>query len=106
MRKYHHIGIPTDVPRAGESYLPEFKIFHSGYETSPYGIEWMRFGPGCPLPELVQKVPHVAFEVDDLAAEIAGREVIIPPNSPSPGVTVAFIVDNGAPVEFLEFRGK
>ena len=106
MRKYHHIGIPTDVPRAGESYLPEHKTFHSGYETSPYGIEWMRFGPGCPLPELVQKVPHVAFEVDDLAAEIAGREVIIPPNSPSPGVTVAFIVDNGAPVEFLEFLRK
>jgi hypothetical protein len=106
MRKYHHIGIPTDVPRAGESYLPELKVFHSGYETSPFGVEWMRFGPGCPLPELVQKIPHVAFEVDDLAAEIAGREVIIPPNSPSPGVTVAFIVDNGAPVEFLEFRGR
>ena len=106
MRRYHHVGIPTDVPRAGESYLPEFKTFHSGYATSPYGIEWMRFGPGCPLPELVQKVPHVAFEVDDLAVEIAGKEVLIPPNSPSPGVTVAFIVDNGAPVEFLEFRGK
>ena len=38
MRKYHHIGIPTEVPRAGESYLPEFKTFHSGFETSPYGI--------------------------------------------------------------------
>lgn len=106
MRKYHHIGIPTDDPRPGESYLPEFKTFHSGFETSPYGIEWMRFGPGCPLPELVQKVPHVAFEVDDLAAELIGKRVLIPPNSPSPGVTVAFIVDDGAPVEFLEFRRK
>jgi hypothetical protein len=103
MRKYHHLGIPTDLPREGEAYLAEFKAYHSGYETSPYGIEWMRFEPGCPLPEVVQKVAHVAFEVDDLAAEIKGKNVIIAPNSPSPGVTVAFIVDNGAPVEFLEF---
>jgi hypothetical protein len=61
----------------------------------------MRFEPGSPLPELVRTVPHVAFEVDDLARELEGREVLIPPNSPSEGVTVAFIVDNGAPVELL-----
>jgi len=62
----------------------------------------MRFDPDCPLPDLVKTVPHVAFVVDDLVAAIAGRDVLIPPNSPSPGVTVAFIVDNGAPIEFLE----
>jgi hypothetical protein len=104
MRTYHHLGIPTDLPRDGEVYLAEFKVYHSGYETSPYGIEWMRFEPGCPLPEIVQKVPHVAFEVDDVASEIMGKNVIIPPNSPSPGVIVAFIIDNGAPVEFLQFE--
>jgi hypothetical protein len=105
VRRYHHLGIPTALPRAGETYLPDFKAYHSGYETSPYGIEWMRFEPGSPVPELVRTVPHVAFEVDDLAAELAGKDVIIPPNSPSPGVTVAFIVDNGVPIEFLQFEG-
>jgi hypothetical protein len=66
----------------------------------------MRFEPEASVPDIVRRVPHVAFEVDDLAAEIAGKEVIISPNSPSDGVTVAFIVENGAPVEFLEFRRK
>jgi hypothetical protein len=103
MRKYHHLGIPTDVPREGETYLEQFKMFVSGYETSPYGIEWMRFEPDCPLPELLKTVPHIAFVVDDLAAEIAGKEILIEPNCPSEGVTVAFIVDNGAPIEFLQF---
>jgi hypothetical protein len=70
---------------------------------SPYGVEWMRFDPDCPLPEIVKTVPHIAFVVDDLAAAIAGEEVIIAPNSPSEGVTVAFIVHDGAPVEFLQF---
>jgi hypothetical protein len=102
MRRYHHIGIPTTAPRPGERYLPQFKVSVSGYAASPFGVEWMRFDPDCPLPRLIQTVPHVAFEVDDLAAELQGQEVLIAPNSPSPGITVAFIVHNGAPVELLQ----
>jgi hypothetical protein len=48
-------------------------------------------------------VPHVAFEVDDIRAELEGKEVLIEPNSPLEGVTVAFIIDNGAPIEFIQF---
>ena len=63
----------------------------------------MRYEEGCPLPELVQTVPHVAFEVEDLQEALAGQEILIEPNSPSPGVLVAFIVRDGAPVEFLQY---
>ena len=102
--KYHHLGIPTNVRREGERYLDEFKMYVSGYDTSAYGIEWMRFEPGCPLPDLVKTVPHIAFEVDDLHEAIAGKEILIEPNSPSEGVMVAFIVENGAPIEFLQLE--
>jgi hypothetical protein len=104
MRRYHHLGIPTTEARPGERHLAEFGVFVSGYETSPYGIEWMRWEPHATMPELVRTVPHVAFEVDDLDAEMAGHEVLIAPNSPSPGLTVAFIVDDGAPVELMQFE--
>ena len=103
MRKYHHIGIPTKLRREGEVHLEKYKLSVFGFEHSPYGIEWMRYEEGCPLPELVKTLPHVAFEVEDLDAEIQGQKVIIPPNSPSPGVRVAFIESDGAPVEFLQF---
>ena len=103
MRKYHHIGIPTTIARADETYLPEHGMYVSGYETSAYGIEWMRFEPDSPLPDLVKTVPHVAFEVDDLETALRGQEILIEPNSPSEGVRVAFIVSDGAPVEFLQF---
>jgi hypothetical protein len=106
MRKYHHIGIPTTTPRPNETYLSEYKIYFSGLETSAYGVEWMRYEPDCDLPEIVKTLPHVAFEVDDLEAELEGRRVIIPPNSPSEGVRVAFIEDDGAPVELLCFGKK
>jgi hypothetical protein len=81
-------------------------MYVSGFETSRYGIEWMRFTPDSPIPELVRTIPHVAFEVDDLEAELQGQEVLIAPNSPSPGMRVAFIVENGAPIEFLQFEAK
>lgn len=103
MRKYHHLGIPTDIQRQDETYLEEYKMYISGFETSPYGVEWIRFESDCPLPEIVKKVPHVAFEVEDLASELHGKDILIEPNSPSEGVTVAFIVDNGAPIEFIQF---
>jgi hypothetical protein len=106
MLKYHHIGIPTSEPQRNETYLAEFKVHVSGYDTSPYGVEWMRFEPGSPLPELVQKVPHVAFQVERIEEHIEGKQILIPPNSPSPGVRVAFIVDDGAPIEFLEIEAE
>lgn len=101
--RYHHIGIPTSRELPKGDYLPEHKMYASGYLESPYGIEWLKFDPDCPLPELVKTVPHVAFVVRDIKKAIGGKDVIIEPNSPTPGVTVAFIVDNGAPVEFLQF---
>jgi hypothetical protein len=102
MRKYHHIGIPTQAKHENEEYLKEYGVYVSGYDTSPYGVEWMRFELDSPLPEIIKMVPHVAFVVDDIENEIKDKEVIIEPNSPSEGVRVAFIIDNGTPIEFLE----
>ncbi len=73
MLEYHHIGIPTAIEREGEEYLEQYGMYVVGYDTNPYGIEWLRFEPDSPLPELVKQIPHVAFQVDDLAAELEGR---------------------------------
>jgi len=79
-------------------------VYVCGFETSPYGIEWMRFEEGSPVSELVKTVPHIAFEVDDLDQAIQGKELLGEISSPSDGVKVAMIIDNGAPVELMEFK--
>ena len=101
--RFHHVGIPTGAVQPEEHYLAGFKVFTSGFETSSYGVEWLRFESDSPVPELVRSVPHVAFEVDNLEAAIAGKEVVFPPFSPYSGVRAAMIVENGAPIEVLEF---
>ncbi len=100
--KYHHLGIPTRNKLKDEEHLKDFKMYVSGFGRSPYGVEWNRFEDDAPYPELVKTIPHVAFEVEDLEVALIDKNVIIKPNSPSPGVLVAFIEDNGAPIELLQ----
>jgi hypothetical protein len=101
--RYHHLGIPTTIPKPNETHLAHLKIHVSGFDTSPFGIEWIRFDPDCVVSDLVRTVPHIAFEVDDLEAALTGQTLLGEVSSPSKGVRVAMILDNGAPIELLEF---
>lgn len=102
--KYHHIGIPVAEKMKDMVHLKHLKIHATDHESNAFGIQWMFYEPECDVPELVKTIPHVAFEVDNLQEAIKGKKVIISPNSPSPGVTVAMIEEAGAPVELMEFN--
>jgi len=104
--KYHHLGLPTKKKMPHETYLPKFKLYRSGFENSPFGIEWMRYKKDSPVNRLVQKAPHVAFEVNNLDYELANRDlnVITKPNSPSDDIRVAMVKHNGAVIELIEFK--
>ena len=103
--KYHHTGIPTKNKMPEEKYLPQLKFYVSGFNTSPFGIEWMRFEEDCPISELIKTIPHIAFEVDDLDKALKEHhfEIISEPGIPSEGVRAAMIKHNGAPIELIEF---
>jgi hypothetical protein len=104
--KYHHLGIPTKKKMPGEKYLPEFKFYVSGFYSSPFGVEWMRFEKDTPISKLIQTVPHLAFEVQDIDHEIAVHKlnVITKPQSNTKEIRVAMIEHDGAPIELIEFR--
>ncbi len=104
--KFHHIGIPTTDRFEGEIDLPHLKMTVSDHANNPFGIQWQRYWEYAPYPDLVQTVPHVAFEVDDIESALADQKIIIAPNSPSDGVVVAFIEVEGAPVELLQIDRK
>lgn len=102
--RFHHIGIPTTEKKPNEKYLEQYKFYVSGFDTSEYGIEWMRFEKDSPISEIIQKVPHIAFEVDDLNDAIKGKQLVGEIETPSKGVRTAMIIENGAPIEFIEFH--
>ena len=104
--RYHHIGIPYIQPKPGEKYDEHLKIATLGFETSPYGIEWIRFEKDCPVPDIVRNVAHLAFEVDNLDEALKNKDILLAPGSPSRGIRVAFIIHDGAPIELMEFNNK
>lgn len=101
--RYHHLGIPYTKPRPGEKHYAHLKVYVSGFDTSPYGIEWMRFEKDCPVQDIVRNIPHIAFEVDDLDQALEGKEILLEPGTPSGGVRSAMIMHDGAPIELIEF---
>jgi hypothetical protein len=100
--KFNHMGIPTTARFGGEISLPHLQVTVSDHQDNPFGIQQQRYWEGAPYPELVKTVPHVAFEVDNLEEALQGNRILIEPNSPSPGVKVAFIEVRGAPVELMQ----
>ena len=68
----------------------------------------MRFEADSPIHPLIQQVPHLAFEVDDLDRELRLHQfnILTLPNEPGEGIRVAMIEHNGAPIELIEFKNK
>jgi hypothetical protein len=105
MRRYHHLGIPIQETKKGERYHANLKFSSTPFGASEYRVQWHRFDKDCPLPEIVKTVPHVAFVVDDLEKEIAGKKVIFGPYEPLKGYRVAMIeTEQGFPVELIETK--
>ena len=103
MRELNHIGIPTSVPQENETYMEGAKLHITDYAASPNNIEWLRFEEGSPMPELLQNTAHIAYKVDDIKAAMEGKDVLLEPFTPMEGLTVAFIIEEGAPIELMQF---
>ena len=99
---FSHIGIPTAQERNWDGFYEPGRIHYTDFSKDEFGVEWLRFDADSPMPELLRTVPHVAYAVENIEAALAGREILVKTFSPGAGVRVAFIVHNGAPVEFME----
>ena len=103
MRKINHFGIPTTTRQPGEVYVEGLKVWLTNFNESPNKIEYLRFEEGSWMPELIQKVAHIAYEVDDLAAELEGAKVLVEPMTGGENLTIAFIEEEGIALELMQF---
>lgn len=104
MRQFHHIGLPTDESHTGEYFVEDTKVWVTDPRKHPYKVEYLRFEPGSPVIGPVRDLPHVAYRVDDIHEAIKGENVILEPFQPSPNFTVAFMLKDGAVIEYMQFE--
>lgn len=104
MRTLNHFGIITDEIREGAVYNDGLKVWLTDFANSPNKIEYLKFEAGSPLPELVQKSAHIAYSVPCLETELIGKNVIFGPVVCSETLSIAFIEEEGAPLEIMEIK--
>jgi catechol 2,3-dioxygenase-like lactoylglutathione lyase family enzyme len=100
--KYDHIGVPTTDEHEWAGYLEGGKVHYSDPPKDPFCVEWLKFGADSPMPKELQQQTHIAFEVDDLDAELVGKNVLVPPFAPFEGRRCAFILHHGLLVELMQ----
>lgn len=99
--EYYHLGIPTDQDMVWDTYLENLKLHIMEYDNDPFGIEWMKFEEGTPLPEIVVKRPHVAFKIANFDEAVKRFKLLVPVSNPRPGMKTCFIEHKGIGIEFV-----
>ncbi len=103
MKKFNHVGIPTTVEHADETFNSEIGLYTTDFAQSENKIEWLRFLEDSPMPEELKNTAHVAYEVDDLAAAMEGKRVLLEPFNVGDSLKVAFVMEDEAPVELMQY---
>lgn len=104
MRAFHHVGIPTDDQQPDETYVAATKVSVTDPLKHKYLIEFLRYEPDSPVTGPLRELPHIAYRTDQLDQDIAGAEILLEPFVPMEGLRVAFVLLDGAVVEFMEFE--
>lgn len=104
-REFDHIGIPTSERQPGERWVETTRVWVTSPRDHHFNVEWLRFEPDSPVRGPLRTQPHVAYRVADVNAAIQGRNVVLAPFEVGNGfVKVAFVEEDGALVEFMQYK--
>ena len=106
MKSFHHIGLVAETQKPGEMYFESLKVWGTNPDDDPVNrIEWVRFAPDSPLADTpVARMPHVSWAVDDLEEALEGKEVVVGPLAAAENIRIAYFLDDGALIEYLEVK--
>ena len=81
----------------GSVYAEGIKTHIVPPETNEFGIEYLRFEKDTPLPQELQTLVHVAYQVDDMDEQLKANRVV-------ENTRIAFIMKDGILMELMEVK--
>jgi hypothetical protein len=100
--KFSHVGIPVGIDREWDGFYDPGKVHYTDFTKDEFNLEFVHIEADSPWPVMMKTMAHTAYLVDNIEEALEGREILLETFSPGEGVRVAFIVHDGAPVEFME----
>ena len=102
--RFDHVGIVTEKPQEGESWVESTRVWVTSPRAHPSNIEWLRYEPDSPVTGPLRSEPHVAYRVNDVHEAVRGHKVLLEPFDVGNGfATVAFVEIDDVVVEFMQY---
>ncbi len=101
--KYLHTGIVLSEKLPNMTFVEPLKVWITDASQDKYAIEWLWFEPDSPMAAAIQEQTHVAYQVEDIDAAIAGKSILWPKTDMG-AIIIAFIYDNDTVVELTQIK--
>jgi hypothetical protein len=100
---FDHVGITTTIAQPNENWVEQSRVWVTNPHDHPEHIEFLRYAEGTTVPDVIIKNPHVAYRVDDIASNIKGQEILIPPFIVGDFLEVVFIRRHNIVFEYMRY---
>ena len=102
--QFDHIGIVTTEEKPGQIFIEPTRVWITDFQKHPYRVEWLRYEPDTPVTGPVREMPHVAYRVESIEEASRGMKVLLEPFDAGIAVVGFYQTDDGAVVEFMEYK--
>ena len=102
--QFDHIGIVTTEKKPGQIFIEPTRVWITDFQKHPYRVEWLRYEPDTPVTGPVREMPHVAYRVESIEEASRGMKVLLEPFDAGIAVVGFYQTDDGAVVEFMEYK--
>ena len=102
--QFDHVGIITTEEKPGQIFIEPTRVWITDFQKHPYRVEWLRYEPDTPVTGPVREMPHVAYRVESIEEASQGMKVLLEPFDAGIAVVGFYQTDDGAVVEFMEYK--
>ena len=104
--QFDHIGIVTTEKKPDDIFIEPTRVWITDFQKHPYRVEWLRYEPDSPVTGPVREQPHVAYRVESIDEAAQGMKVLLEPFDAGIAVVGFYQTDDGAVVEFMEYKDE